>query len=342
MTAVQDLAKELGYSVPWVHKTLRELGVKSPRGKVGLQLSKTQHDALLVRIYAWLHSHHTRKHGYTRKSPKRAASVVKVVPTTPKPPVVEPTTPPVVKMEVKGHPHQKLSLLATVLGQRVHTMLVGPAGGGKTTGAEQVAEILGLPVYIASMGPATSQWDLVGYKSPDGKYIPGLMRKPFESGGVLVLDELDNSNPSVLTALNSALANGSYQFPDALVKRHADFIVVGCGNTYGRGADRLYVGRNQLDAATLDRFAVVNWDYDEEAELDWAGRDMVVWTKYVQSVRHLAFQHQMRVVVSPRASIMGAKLLRAGVVKAEVLEMVLWKGMNKDDRERLVGGVLSY
>src|SRR5690606_16360641 len=43
-----------------------------------------------------------------------------------------------------------------------------------------------------------------------------------------------------------------------------------CANTYGRGNDRLYVGRNQLDEATLDRFRIgtIPMDYDSGEVLD--------------------------------------------------------------------------
>lgn len=238
--------------------------------------------------------------------------------------------------KIEGRYHHKLPTLVRVLNQRLHVMMVGAAGSGKTTAASQAATALGLRYFEASMGPVTSQWDLIGYRSPDGIYIPGLIREPFENGGLLTLDELDNSNPSVLTVLNSALSNGHCSFPDAMIEKHPDFVLVGAGNTYGRGADRLYVGRNQLDAATLDRFAVIDWDYDEDAEIEWAGSDQLDWTRYVQRVRHAAMNHAMRVVISPRASIFGAKLLRAGMNLSEIEDMVLYKGMSSDDKTRLI------
>jgi cobaltochelatase CobS len=172
--------------------------------------------------------------------------------------------------------------------------------------------------------------------------VPGILREPFENGGVLMLDEMDNSNPSVLTTLNSALENDLCTFPDKAVERHPDFICIAGGNTYGRGSDRLYVGRTQLDAATIDRFTFVDWDYDEEAEFDWAGRDEYRWIEYVQKVRHVAFEHQMRVVISPRASIKGAKALRGGMPIDAILDGVLWKGMARDDRSRLEAIVGTY
>jgi len=158
----------------------------------------------------------------------------------------------------------------------------------------------------------------------------------------MMMDELDNANPNVLTAMNSALANGHANFPDSRVNMHPDFICVAAGNTYGRGADRLYVGRQQLDAASLDRFLNLSWDYDEDAEFDWAGKDQKNWTTYVQACRKVAATNQMRVVISPRASIFGAKLLRAGIDGKVVEEAALWKGMNVADREKIESSVVKF
>jgi len=243
--------------------------------------------------------------------------------------------------EIDGRPHFKLDTLVHVLNERLHVFCVGPTGGGKTTGAGMAAKALGVEYYESSMGPSTSGWDLTGFMSPRGKYIRGILREPYEFGGVLMLDEMDNGNASVLTALNSAMANDSYFFPDTKVDRHPDFFLVAAGNTYGRGADRVYVGRNQLDAATLDRFVSLDWEYDEEAEFDWAGGIREDWVKFIQSVRKIVFDHKMRIVVSPRASIFGVRLLESGMERAEVEEMVLWKGISSEDRLKILGGIPS-
>ncbi len=94
----------------------------------------------------------------------------------------------------------------------------------------------------------------------------------YENGGVFLLDEMDACDENVLVAINSALANGYVAVPNRVGKpvayRHPDFVCVGAANTFGRGADRLYVGRTQLDESTLDRFrfGVVPMDYSEELE----------------------------------------------------------------------------
>jgi MoxR-like ATPase len=235
--------------------------------------------------------------------------------------------------------HAQLPELIKAAGLGLNLFIVGPAGSGKTTAAMQVAESLARPYYEKTMGPNTSEWDIMGYKSPDGVYVPGALREPYETGGVLFLDELDNSNASVLTTINGALGNVHCQFPDKMVKRHENFLCIAAGNTYGRGADRLYVGRQQLDAATLDRFWVIDWNYDLKAELVWAGTDQTEWVKYVQDCRRVAEYNKMRVVISPRASIHGAIALRSGISRETVEASRLWAGMSADDKSRIKAGL---
>lgn len=273
--------------------------------------------------------------------PEPVAEVVAVAKPEPKP---EPVVKPVAKSyagAAKRRPHKQTNTLLQVAALGINVMLVGPAGSGKTTAAGSVAELLNRRYFEMSCGPATSQWDLLGFVGADGAtYRPGFLREPYEGGGIAALDEIDSCNPAGLVAMNTIAANGHASFPDgSRVARHADFGLVACANTYGRGADRMYVGRSQLDAATLDRFAVIDWDYDEDAEIDWAGVDMAEWVGFVQTVRHIATDHRLRIVVSPRASINGARMLRAGMDRAVVAEMVLWKGMGADDRAKITANL---
>lgn len=211
--------------------------------------------------------------------------------------------------------------------------LVGPAGSGKTTLAEQIAKALGREFYMAAR--VTSEFKLVGFVDAQGRTVRTQFREAYEHGGIFLFDEVDASDPDAMTAFNAALANGLADFPDGMVKRHPDFAAVAAGNTFGRGADRQYVGRNQLDAAALDRFQVYEVDYDEALELKLAGNDD--WTKYVQKVRKAVENQKVRHVVSPRASMAGAKLLAAGMDRAMVEEATIWKGLDKAQRDRVLG-----
>lgn len=238
------------------------------------------------------------------------------------------------------HPLFDMFLTLVVCGREKHgapVMLVGPAGSGKTTACEHAAQALGLPFY--TNGALTGAHELMGYKDAAGTYHGTPFRAAFEGGGVYLMDEMDRSDPAAVLSLNSALANRFAAFPDRAepVKAHPDFIPVVAANTYGRGADRLYIGANQLDASTLDRFAVLSWDYDEALERALAGDD--AWTAYVQAARAAAVDLKIRHVISPRASMSGAVMRRAGLPFDMVAEAALWKGLDKEQRERITAKI---
>lgn len=227
--------------------------------------------------------------------------------------------------------HAKLPIILNAVVAGASPMLVGPAGSGKTTLAEQVAKALGRPFYMAAR--VTSDFKLMGYRTATGELVRTQFREAFEHGGVFLFDEIDASDADALIAFNAALSNGLGDFPDGMVRKHPDFVAIAAGNTFGRGADRQYVGRNQLDAATLDRFAVFEVDYDESLELAIAGDD--AWTKWVQSIRAAIDREKVRHIVSPRASIMGARMLAQGMGRTEVEDAVVWKGLDAPTRQRV-------
>ncbi len=247
--------------------------------------------------------------------------------------VIEVKQPDNLPNKVVGVCHHLTEQIAQVCNVGVHQMLVGPAGGGKTTCCEKVAEILNLKFYPMSVGPQTTKSDLLGFIDAAGNYHTTPLRDAFEHGGLLLLDEVDAANAGVLTIINALLANGYCSFPDGVIQRNENFRCICACNTYGRGADRQYVGRNQLDAATLDRFAVVDFDYDDNLERMIAAND--AWVDKVQQYRKRAFDLKMRVVISPRASIYGAKLLASGMKEKMVEELVIWKGVSAEIRSKL-------
>lgn len=236
--------------------------------------------------------------------------------------------------------HKSLPDILTAVHAGVHPFLVGPAGSGKTTLAEQVATTMKRKFYMAAR--VTSEYKLLGFVDATGRTVRTQFREAFEHGGVFLFDEVDASDPDALTAFNAALANGIGDFPDGMVRMHKDFAAIAAGNTFGRGADRQYVGRNQLDAATLDRFTTFEVDYDEDLELQLAGD--AEWTKWVQRVRSAIVAEKVRHVVSPRASIYGARLLAAGMERGKVAEACVWKGLDETQRarvsKRMNGGAL--
>lgn len=207
--------------------------------------------------------------------------------------------------------------------------LIGAAGSGKTTLAEQVAEALGVAFYFT--GAIASEYKLTGFTDAHGRTIRTAFREAYEHGGLFLFDEIDGSLPAAVLAFNAALANGHADFPDGSVKRNPNFYCMAAANTYWTGADRVYVGRNQLDGATLDRFIFIDLPYDENLERTLAGNDE--WVNTVQEARRKARELKIRHIVSPRASIIGAKLLAQGISQKDVKAMVLYKGL---DQERIL------
>jgi MoxR-like ATPase len=221
--------------------------------------------------------------------------------------------------------HKQFSTLLNVLAAGCHAYLAGPAGSGKTTAASECAKALGLPFFFT--GAVANEYKLTGFRDAQGNYAKTPFRLWCEQGGVFLWDEVDASDARALLAFNAALANGIMEFPDGeTVRLHSTCRAVAAANTFGGGADRVYVGRNQLDAASLDRFAFIAWDYDEALETRIAGN--ADWSTYVQSVRKSVDALKIRAVVSPRASIMGAKLLSQGLDRATVETLTIWKGLD--------------
>ena len=246
-------------------------------------------------------------------------------------------------VEVTGQ-HRQFSELLQLLAIRQHVWLVGAAGSGKTEAARSAAEALGLPFYSQSVCEQTSLFHLLGNRTPTGEYSRSLFREAYEGGGVFLLDEVDSGNSNVLTVLNAGVRvksgrGGLMSFPDGMVKEHPDFVVCAAGNTYGRGANRVYVGRNPIDGATINRFAFLEWDYDEvwERSLVANGR----WCDRVQKIRAAVTKLGIRHIVSPRATISGERMLASGVAQDRVESLLIWQGLDEASVGRVKAEVRS-
>lgn len=225
--------------------------------------------------------------------------------------------------------HKDFETLLLSIKAKVNVAMVGPAGSGKTTAVKKVADVLELPFYSKSVSAQTGQHEFFGYQDATGNYVRTLFRDAYENGGVFLLDEFDAGNPNVLAALNQATANGNCAFADTMIEKHEDFVIVMAGNTFGHGATTEYVGRNKIDAATLDRFAFIHWPYDEDFEMQLAtNKD---WCNKVQSIRKKVRDKKIKTIVSPRATLDGEKLLEAGLSEDQVLQLMIYKGLSEEE-----------
>lgn len=231
--------------------------------------------------------------------------------------------------------HYLFEEILTAVLNNIPVALIGPAGSGKSTVGEQIAKALGLKFYLQNS--VTGTHEVAGYLDANGRYNTTTFRTAFENGGLLFIDEVDTSDAGALKWLNTALANGYAMFPDKPdpISKHGDFRIIMAANTFGTGADRVYVGANQLDASTLDRFVFFDFNYDEKLELTLSGGN-TMWARRVQNLRAAALKERARIVISPRATIYGAKLIGAGWKQEIVEERVIWKGIDPELKDRIL------
>jgi hypothetical protein len=252
----------------------------------------------------------------------------------------------------EGLMHPQVPQLLAWLMAGVPVWAWSAAGSGKTHLARQIAAMLGIEAYVMSVDPTLTVAKIMGYRNvANGEYVEGFAYRAFKFGGLLVADEKDTGDAGVMAAANAMLSNSHYLFPNGeTVEKHKDFRYLALANTKGMGAVAGYTARNRLDAATLDRFAIVEVKYDKGLELALAtgeGTPGAPWKPgkpanlatqqaYVAWVQKLRENFGSSVLLSPRASINGCKALRCGIPLAEVVEALVFKLVSDDSRRRMV------
>lgn len=238
-----------------------------------------------------------------------------------------------------AQPHHKHPAFAKILqlaAARKNILLVGPAGTGKTHAAQQAARELGLEFASISVTAGMSVSQLTGWLMPGG-YLESDFVRLYENGGVFLLDEMDAADANTLTIINQALANGSFNIAQRTgkseIKKHPNFVCIAAANTFGTGADMIYAGREQLDAATLDRFMNVYVDYDRHFEQKRCDREVLA---FAHAVRDAILKLKLRRVMSTRKAIDLSDMKRgpAGWTLAECKECY-FTGWSVDEKAKL-------
>jgi cobaltochelatase CobS len=204
--------------------------------------------------------------------------------------------------------HERFEDVLEMIAWRQDMFLPGPTGSGKTFLVAQAARAAGVPFGMISCSKGMSEGMLNGRLIPRGaqgqfEFLGTMLLHVYENGGVFLFDEMDAADANALLVINSALANGvmavpnRHELPDGVTTeeymkalegydfrnakgpfqyrgygpyatRHPDFVAAAAANTYGTGADRMYVGRDPLDLSTRDRFLLgtIDVDYSERVE----------------------------------------------------------------------------
>lgn len=224
--------------------------------------------------------------------------------------------------------HDKYEQIKTCLSCGIPVYLAGPAGSGKNHTVEQIAREMEWEFYFSNS--VQQEYKLTGFIDAGGDFHETEFYKACTSKEecIFFLDEIDASIPDVLVLLNAAIANGYFEFPNGRVdfdKVH----FVAAGNTVGSGADDMYTGRMVLDQATLDRFAIIDFDYCEliEKKVTKNNSELI---HFVHELRKVATQRGIRATFSYRCMTMVTKLEKTGMPLEQIMRIAVMKGLDQD------------
>lgn len=229
--------------------------------------------------------------------------------------------------EIQGAVHECFDKVVSLVTTDIPVFLSGAAGTGKNVICKQVAEALDLDFYFTNA--VTQEFQLKGFIDANGTFHETQFYKAFVNGGLFFLDEMDGSIPETLIILNAAIANRYFDFPTGKVEAHPDFRVIAAGNTVGTGADIEYTGRFQLDASSLDRFALLEVGYSPAIENAVSGGNEVLCS-FARVFRKVTEKAGIRCLFTYRSIDRITKLEQCFDLP-EVLKISLTKGLGKDD-----------
>lgn len=150
-------------------------------------------------------------------------------------------------------------------------LIMGPTGSGKTVTAGQIAEAKNAPFFAAINGAeGIGESAFFGRNTKDG-FIDGPLWTVVKKGGGFFFDEMDAFSDNVLVGLNAVTSAKVGQplvnpMSGEVCPLHKDAWFIAATNTNGKGGDGAYTGRNRLDGASLNRFAMFELGYDCELE----------------------------------------------------------------------------
>ena len=170
----------------------------------------------------------------------------------------------------------RLQKIKNFFDSRIPVMLEGPTGTSKTKTIQVLCDILHKKLVRFNLSSETTIEDLIGRLGSGGedswssfKFVPGPFTEAFSKGYVLLLDEVNLGQKSVLQCMETSLDTGEIKqdIPGCgTIKEtmHPDFIIVATQNPKNEGFTNQ---RDELSQKFLSRFTVVEFPAFEIDEL---------------------------------------------------------------------------
>lgn len=144
-------------------------------------------------------------------------------------------------------------------------MMVGATGCGKSSLIAQLAHKMNWPVSKVNLHGETTATDFVGTWVIEGKemkYKYGVLPTAMKEGHILILEEIDAAEPSILFALQGVTEEDGHlilaENGGEVIHPHPLFRIISTANTLGRGDETgMYTGTHILNESQLDRWKVV-------------------------------------------------------------------------------------
>jgi hypothetical protein len=230
--------------------------------------------------------------------------------------------------------------------------LYGPAGIGKTKGAEQYAARLQRPFFRIAIDRTTEPSELIGQEVPAKgggmKWSDGKLTRAFRvPHAVVLIDEPTLLRSGTLAMLQTALDHRALYLTTGEVVRAAPGVFIlaadntsGCGDDTGR-----YVDTSPVNAAFLDRFALktlmTSLSVGQETTMIAARCNIPraaaqIMVEFANATRAKADSGHLTMGVTPRRLMAWGKVVKTGIPSAKAWNSVIVTGAAPEDREPLI------
>ena len=196
--------------------------------------------------------------------------------------------------EIKGNfvltedAKERLQKIKNFFDSKIPIMLEGPTGTSKTKTIQVLCEITNRKLIRFNLSNETTIEDLIGsLGSKDDswsgfQFVPGPFTEAFEKGYVLLLDEVNLGQKSVLQCMEASLDTGIIKqdipgYGQIEKKMHPDFIIVATQNPKIEGFTNQ---RDELSEKFLSRFTVIEFPAFEFTELREIGKGIANKNNY--------------------------------------------------------------